>query len=151
MIKAITAIILFIFFSSCSRSEIEKQNKIKEHAISDARNAAPEVYQAYLQCYALNYQDKNNCVKELAGINILQKWRDNHHYTKAFQYEAEKLGFVKFLRNHDLYCETIDDGPEFVTTAKAYLITCRNGNDYFMQFDSFKKEWKLVNDKEKSI
>jgi hypothetical protein len=102
MIKVITAIIFFIFFSSCSRSEIDQQNKIKEHAISDAQNADLEIHQAYLQCYALNHQDKNNCVKVLASINIQQQWKDNYHYTKAFQYEAEKLGFVKFLRNHDL-------------------------------------------------
>src|SRR5579871_1107989 len=80
----------------------------------NAKAVKPEIYKSYLTCYALDNATKKECTDKLAEKYIEKQWQQNQEYVESFQFEAEKLGFKKFLNNHNLSCESIDEGPLFI-------------------------------------
>jgi hypothetical protein len=114
---------------------------------SNAKSMIAEVHNAYLHCYPLNASAKNACLKELALKYISEKQKINSEYVRAFQFEAEKLGFKHFLNDLKLPCEQVNGGPEFIEAKKAYLVKCVPNHQYHMQFDYKDKKWIILKEK----
>ena len=139
MIKTIiTAIFITLPFANLANAEIFTTNAAK----LAATNSSDNIHLAYLQCYAL--QDKQVCLIKLAAEYIDKKYQQDEEYKTAFQYEAEKLGFLAFLRKQNLPCKSISKGPKFIDQEKAYQVICDCNHHYLMRFDYAKKEWKLI-------
>jgi len=110
-----------------------------------ARSVNPEIYSEYLGCYAFNLEAKEKCTDLLAKKYLPKRKRKHIPYQEAFQFEAEKLGFKKFINDFDLPCRKVAEDPEFVEAKHAYLIKCvGNKGVYWMQFNYETKEWKLI-------
>ncbi len=133
--------ILLIALNLSSYSEAADLSDPEFLGKSSAKNVAPQVYAAYLQCYALQKSEKEACLKELALKYINKKQNTDARYVQAFQYEAEKLGFKNFLNDLKLPCERVDNGPEFSSDMHAYLVKCTPNHQYHMQFDYKDKKW----------
>jgi len=115
-----------------------------EHAVKHARAVRPEIQYEYLTCYALEETAKKECIRELTEKYMPKDVKDNKEYAKAFQFEAEKQGFKRFLNDKKLPCERIDEGPKFSPNKKAYLVICRPKSQYLMRFDYDSKTWMLI-------
>lgn len=124
-------------------SDVEKQ-ALHDRAIADARNQPKEIHLAYLQCYALDKLDKDRCKRVIKGKIEGRKDASTWEYILPFDYEAERLGFHAFLRDHGKKCAGVDQGPQFNDKATAYDVTCTDGNQYRMRFDYEKAKWLLV-------
>lgn len=68
-IKSVVYLSLSLLLSACDPEKNQAQKDQKE-AINDARAASPESYHEYLQCYALDNQDKHQCLHLLADKYI---------------------------------------------------------------------------------
>lgn len=110
---------------------------------SDAKYMSAEVHGAYLQCYPLEQSVKEVCLSALAQKYISAKRKTDAKYIQAFELEAEKFGFKRFLNTHNLPCEEVDSGPIFDANARAYIVTCKPVKQYHMQFNYSTKEWIL--------
>ncbi len=143
-----SAILCLMFcLSSCQIEGVQKQQTNKNQAIEDAKAPNHETHLDYLQCYALNHQEKKDCVKKLTNKYIEIKFRENIHYTSSFQYEAEKQGFIQFLKNKGRPCDSIKSSPKYVLEIESYVVKCNNINIsavYLLRFDYEKKEWNIV-------
>jgi len=137
------SIIPLFLLISCGHFKTNKWTKDKEQAINDAR-AVVAPRRAYLQCYALKREAKNECTKQIAKQYIPEQWRSNFEYTRAFQFESERLGFVSFLEAQSFLCGEIKNGPKFIDSANAYLVVCNNGHNYFMRFNYLNERWSVV-------
>jgi len=115
-----------------------------EHAVKHARDIKPEIQYEYLACYALEETAKEECIGKLTEKYMPENVKYNKDYAKAFQFEAEKQGFKRFINDKGLVCERIEEGLEFVSDRKAYLVICRPNRQYLMRFDYDNKEWNLV-------
>jgi hypothetical protein len=135
-------LITTLLLASCSQSE--DINSSENLGKSDAGFMSAEVHKAYLNCYPLSEPEKNTCLGELALKYISDKQKTDAKYIIAFRFEAEKLGFKRFLNSHDLACEELSGGPIFDTNANAYIVPCKPLGQYRMQFDYALKEWKLI-------
>jgi tRNA G18 (ribose-2'-O)-methylase SpoU len=142
--KKITFLILSIFFlNSCSDDYHKKQDELKNQAIIDARSVSPEIHEAYIQCYALKHQDKNNCINKLNKQHI-KIANINSNYSNAFQYEAERQGFINLLRRSNFNCNYLSQGPKFLEEAKAYIALCDNNELHFLRFDYVTHQWSII-------
>ncbi|MGC0372176.1 MAG: hypothetical protein DGJ47_000883, partial [Rickettsiaceae bacterium] len=68
------AIILLLALISSAQGAIIN---VQQAAINDAKKAPPEVSMEYLQCYALDKNDKSLCAAPLVQKYINPKWRFN--------------------------------------------------------------------------
>ena len=137
--------VIIIIFSLISYSVyLAAADYTKELGQDAAVKSSDETHLAYLQCYALNPQEKKLCVEKLSSKYIDEKYSNDQDYKTAFQHQAEKQGFLAFLRNHRLPCKSINEGPKFMQKEKAYKVLCVCSNSYLMQYDYEKKEWKIV-------
>ena len=136
--------LLPLTLSACMNfSDVEKQ-ALADRAVADARAQSKAVHMAYLQCYALPDVDKSFCEndirKSIKNVQAASSWE----YIRTFDYEAERLGFAEFLREHGKSCKGIDAGPKYNAEKKAYDVRCNDGNGYTMQFDSRGMMWRIT-------
>ncbi len=143
MKKFILPLLSIFFFTACNDSHIEKQNALKKQAIIDATNMTAQIHESYLNCYALNYQNKIQCVSKLNKQYLAPDKLDSAHYKSAFQYEAEKQGFINFLQKSNIACNVLEESPKFIQEAKSYIVQCDN-NLHFLRFDYLKEKWVVV-------
>lgn len=143
MIKVVI-ILTSLLLSSCGQDTFDEWDKARQQAILDSRQLGEDIHNRYFKCYALPHLKKAVCIQSLKTHNIDQKWQNNIHYTSAFQYEAERLGFLDFLKQHHLSCDYIERGPKFINVDQAYKVICQNGNSYNLKFNYNTQEWSLV-------
>ncbi len=141
MIKNIIIIIFCILPFSVQSTP---NDLIKEQGQFAAIKSPTEIHLSYLQCYALNPEEKKACVDKLANTYIDKEYAKNQPYRIAFQHESEKLGFLAFLHSNSLMCNKIVEGPSFVDKVKSYKVICTCGSIYFMKFDYEQSKWKLI-------
>jgi len=125
-------------------------SEVKQKAIIDAQNVDTSIHQAYLQCYALKPDEKLNCSKQIikdAKIHINKELQTNQDYITVFSHEAERLRFVSFLKNNNMSCDKINEGPIFDKVEGAYTVFCTNGLKYYMTFDYNNNLWQLKDNK----
>ena len=91
----------------------------------DQADTAAELPAKYLACYALEPAAKSQCHQALA-------------------FEAEKLGFKRFINTQYFSCDAVIEGPEFIVEEQAYLVKCQPKGRYLMRFDYEPKQWQLV-------
>ncbi|MCB2081550.1 MAG: hypothetical protein H6908_03510 [Hyphomicrobiales bacterium] len=142
--KRLITLTIPITLAACTTlGNVEKQ-ALHDRAIADARSQPKEIHLAYLQCYALRDVDKDSCKRKvkqtIEGRNGASTWE----YILPFDYEAERLGFQAFLRDHGKSCAGIDKGPEFNSDTKAYDVICTDGHRYAMRFDYKNEQWELA-------
>ncbi len=136
--------LLPLTLSACMNfSDVEKQ-ALSDRAISDARKQPRQVHLAYLQCYALENVDKDFCQRTIRDGIEGSKSASSWEYILPFDYEAEKLGFATFLREHGKACKGINEGSQYNKEKKAYNVRCNDGHNYSMRFDYEGKKWKIV-------
>ena len=135
MKKTILLLSSIMAVSGCTMGDAEIR-ALKQGAIHDIRNRPKEAHLAYLQCYALDDVDKDNCQLRAQYSNELHEryGAASWEYVRPYDYEAERLGFAQFLRDHGRACKGVDQGPEFDSKAKAYNVICTDGNTYHMRF-----------------
>ena len=135
-------ILLLVFsLSSCVGNNLQSPQQDKQRAKKDAKNASSETHFAYLQCYALNPKEKQNCLTGLKNKYISPELRRNTNYTTSFQYEAEKLGFMQFLKNKNFPCNNIKNGPQYSKETESYVVKCSENKLYLLRFDYEEGEW----------
>lgn len=135
--------VLLLALSFALRSEAAEFSDPEFLGKSAAKKMNAEVHNSYLQCYPLKKPDKDSCLKELNLKYVSNKYKADTEYVRAFQFEAEKLGFKNFLNDLKLPCERVDDGPEFSSDMHAYLVKCIPDHQYHMQFDYKDKKWTI--------
>jgi len=147
MHKSFLSLFSFIIFltnlSACGSEELQWQ-KIDKQVSIDAEELGGDAHRIYLRCYPLDQQSKQRCIEILNGQYVKDEYKTDPYYQRSFQYKAEKLGFLKFLRDRNLLCSGIDHGPKFVNADNAYQVSCTCGNNYLMQFDYDNKKWHLM-------
>lgn len=140
----ITTSAIAVALTACTTlSDVEKQ-ALRDRAIADARSQPKEIHLAYLQCYALRDSDKDSCKRKIKWTIEGRKDASTWEYIRPFDYEAERLGFQAFLRDHSKKCAGVDQGPTFNQEISAYDVVCTDGNRYAMQFDYEQLTWKLA-------
>lgn len=148
MNKILLSYLSLIIFLSPAYAADNKEELAKQKGIEEARKANPVIHREYFQCYALKPEEKATCQKEIIKNNkpaLDKKLTSNSSYITAFAHESERLGFLEFLKNNNLVCDRIDEGPIFVERNKAFNVQCKNGNTYQLEFDSKKHHWSLKN------
>ncbi len=140
---------LFLFIATCVLPACTVLGNVEEQALriraeSDARRQSPEIHLAYLQCYALSRHDKKQCRRRIGRTIDGRKGARSWEYILPFDYEAERLGFERFLEKDGLKCDQVKRGPRYDREHKAYRVVCENGRQYFMRFDRDKKRWSRV-------
>ncbi len=143
-ILTLLVLTLSVILCSCGDLPQDKWIRNKEQAIQDARAAEETIHLDYLQCYALSYHEKNNCLGKLIPKYVRSQFVEESSYTAHFQYESEKLGFVNFINQHGLSCDAIKDGPVMVPDTETYLAKCANGDIYLFRFHYDQKKWLLI-------
>jgi|GEM_PF-2420355 len=135
------SLILLLTLASCDNvSDFSSSECLGK---SDAKYMSAEVHGAYLQCYPLEQSEKDVCLSAFALKYISAKQKTDAKYIQAFEFEAEKLGFKRFLNAHNLPCEEVSGGPIFDANASTYIVTCKPIKKYHMQFNYSTKEWNL--------
>ena len=142
--RAINTKIIFLLFLLSSCNDSDKQAKIEEEAIKDARMADPVVYKEYIKCYGLDYHKKKYCLETLEDQYISAEARRNNYYKQYFQYEAEKLGFLELLKNNGAVCDGIKVSPLFERSIEGYVLKCYDNNVYLLSFDYLKSKWVFI-------
>ena len=133
-----------IILTGCTLiGEVETQI-LMEAAIADARQASKEVHLAYLQCYALPKPKKSNCQRKISGRSQARGNASNWEYILPYNYQAERLGFVAFLRDRGKPCSGVIEGVRYHRKQKAYVVNCTDGNRYHMRFIRKVRQWDLV-------
>jgi hypothetical protein len=133
---------LSLVITSCSKTEDVSESEYLGKA--NARATIAEARIGYLNCYALNDAAKKECLDPLTAKYNRNTRRNDSEYIQAFQFESEKLGFKHFLNSHNLPCEQVDNGPEFIENVQAYLVKCNPKHQYLMQFNYKTNQWKLM-------
>jgi hypothetical protein len=113
-----------------------------------AKYLKTEIYQQYLDCYALDETLKKQCKVALAASYGDKRLRGDQEYMQVFQEECEKLGFKHFLNSLGKPCQSISDSPLFIEDKNAYQIICKPEEQYMMRFDYENKAWHLLKDGE---
>ncbi|MGC0371856.1 MAG: hypothetical protein DGJ47_000557 [Rickettsiaceae bacterium] len=140
MKKITTTILLLALISSAKAVVID----VQQAAINDAKKAPPEVSMEYLQCYALNENDKSLCTAPLNRKHINPDWRHNEFYARKFRFYMEKLGFYNLTLKNGLKCDYVNEAPLFSEQENAYLLKCNSQQNYFLRFDYKQKRWKIL-------
>ncbi|MGC0371380.1 MAG: hypothetical protein DGJ47_000069 [Rickettsiaceae bacterium] len=135
-----TIILLLALISSAQGTAID----VQQAAINDAKAALPEVSMEYLQCYALNENDKSLCATPLVQKYINPRWRFNELYIRKFRFYMEGQGFYNFALRKGLKCDYVNEAPLFSKPENAYLLKCSPEQNYFLQFDYKQKHWKIL-------
>lgn len=135
-------LLLTLALASCSQANDISNSEYLGQANSKAMIA--KVHNAYLNCYPLNEAVKKQCLSDLEVRYIEKQHQEDKDYIQAFQFESEKLAFKHFLNDLKLPCESIKDGPEFVSDKQAYLVKCIPNHQYLMQFNYKTEEWSVV-------
>ncbi|PCJ28949.1 MAG: hypothetical protein COA94_03235 [Rickettsiales bacterium] len=135
-------ILLLIFISWAvyadeSAATIQKATK---HAASSDK----EIHLAYLQCYALQENDKKQCHQLITQQFNLDREPSSQKYWLYYSYEAERLGFQWFLNSHNKSCAKIDHGVLFNQATNSYDVICADGNKFKMSFSYKDNSWTLL-------
>ena len=138
--KKITTIILLLALVSSSQGSVID---VRQAAINDAKAAPTEVSMEYLQCYALNENDKSLCATPLVQKYINPRWRVNELYIREFRFHMERRGFYNLALKNNLKCDYVNEAPLFSKHQNAYLLKCGPQQNYFLQFDYDLKAWKI--------
>ena len=80
-ITALSIILSSGILSSCGKDEIEKWEEEKDQALIDAEFTDTQTRLDYLQCYALDLQEKSKCLLKLNNQNIKTELIRHHFYT----------------------------------------------------------------------
>lgn len=137
--KKITSIILLII-SSAQGGQIDIQKK----AINDAKVSSLEASIDYLNCYALEENEKSLCNASLSQKYVNSDWHSNEFYIREFRFQMEKLGFYNLLLKNGLECDNIADLPFFIEQENAYLLKCGSRQNYLVKFDYQNKNWIIL-------
>lgn len=132
-----------IMISACKKKDELDRSTIQGEAKYDARMTRKDIHAEYLQCYPLGPSEKAACNDELAEKYNKRKYREYLKYTREYQYESEKLGFKELINSHELECEGIFHGPEYVEKERAYLARCKPKGEYYIKFDYKTKKWSI--------
>lgn len=101
----------------------------------------------YLQCYALNPNNKEQCIQKLDKY-VPSTYKADSTLYKQFVYDMERLGFANFLTKHGKECQKIDAGPIYSEATAAYEVHCINKEQkirvFYMQFDYDKEQWNII-------
>ena len=123
-----------------------EEKALWDTAIRDARNAPKAVHLGYLQCYALPDYDKDSCRRRIKDRPVERQKANTWEYIRPYDYEAERLGFTAFLKDHGKRCSGIDQGVRYNSDKKAFIAKCKDGNDYLMRFDRKTETWSVLAD-----
>ncbi len=138
-----TTLTLLLTVTGCVSLTESEANALKQQAREDAKNAPESEHLAYLQCYALHPMKKRSCKRGFARSEPRSHSRLSE-YTLPYDYEAERLGFVHFIRTHGKPCDGIDQGVLFDKEHNAYKATCTDNNSYFLHWDNDNQTWQMV-------
>ena len=140
MKKITAAIMIWALISSSQGSAID----VRQMAINDAKAAPEEVSAEYLQCYALNENNKSLCTAPLIQRYINPMWRNSKFYIREFRFHMEKQGFYNLALKNALKCDHVDEAPLFIEQENAYLLKCSLKKNYFLRFDYRYKTWVIL-------
>lgn len=138
----------FLILTICTIFAFEASasiNPVKQEAMKDANSLTDKkLYSKYLQCYALDKIKKKKCIGKLSVSYIPESQKTNIDYIREFTYEAEKLGFLQFLKEKNKECDKINDGPLYNKDKLAYEVKCVNGKNFHMKFDYENQKWSIT-------
>lgn len=136
----------FILLTTIASTSFALTEEVKNEIINEIDKHKPEITKEYLQNYALNEADKQKNISLLAKKYISKKKISDKDYIQEFTYEAEKQGFVDFLKGRNKECSKIEEGPLYKTDVAAYEVKCINSsnNNYYMTFDYKTNTWNLL-------
>jgi hypothetical protein len=140
--KKLLFLTLTLLLTSCG----DEPPTDEQRGVYTAKSTRHDITYEYLQCYALNAEEKRQCIDPLNAQYPNHHGKESQEYIKAYQFESEKLGFKHFLNNLNLKCEKIEEGPLFVEEKQAYLVKCKPKNQYLMRFDYESNQWQLIID-----
>ena len=142
--KRILIILLPLILTACTHTTTAETQTLHDKAIVDAKRQPKSIHLAYLKCYALQEAAKISCIRvirdSISDINDMASWE----YIHPFDYEAEKLGFAAFLRDHGKVCQHINDGPQYDRTKQVYDVRCSDNYHYSMRFNYKNNVWLIA-------
>lgn len=144
--KFIASIASIAVLTGCAMMGDVEAEIVKKRAIEDARELPKDIQLGYLTCFAYwdDYiQDKcHNILKPHTSQN--NQNAQNWEYILEHRYEAERLGFVAFLKDNGKACAGIDETPEYKRLDNAYVVNCTDGNGYKMAFNHGEGIWRVT-------
>ena len=143
MNKNLLLSLLLTSLASCDSEELINKRKAEYAGAIEATAYVKEFYKPYLDCYALDPENKKQCLDKLSYI-FAEDVKAIDGYVQGFTHACERLGFQYFINDLGLPCEKIDKGVMFEHQRNAYKVQCISGEQYYMRFDYKNNIWSLV-------
>jgi len=109
-LKTVFLFSLAIILSGCVAFSEAEMRALKDAGIAAAKSAPKEMHLAYLQCYSLPRSKKPSCRRSIKDRPIERQQANSWEFIRPYDYEAERQGFIHFLRDHGKTCAGIDEG-----------------------------------------
>lgn len=143
--KAILTMGMTIILGGCAMMGEVEAEIVKRQAVEDARALSKDVQLGYLTCFAFWDDHKQgqcqNILKQHTSNN--RQNARNWEYILEHDREAERLGFVAFLKDEEKTCTGIDETPQHNREINAYVVNCTDGNSYKMAFNHGEGIWSI--------